>query len=105
MSVLARYIELIDKFRCASGISLFIAVSTATLTTKKDFLNSNESHVSNESNVENPWNKSNTDFFQFAVISVSINNKGKYLSVIVNVVSFVNIFQCDFCVKKKKKKN
>ena len=38
------------------------------------------------------------DFKIFSVISVSLNNKGKYFSVIITVVSFVNIFQCDFLV-------
>ena len=44
---------------------------------------------------------SNAENFQwdlniFSVISVSLNNKGKYFSVIITMVSFVNIFQCDF---------
>ena len=34
----------------------------------------------------------------FSVISVSLDNKGKYFSVIINVVFFVTIFQYDFRV-------
>ena len=50
------------------------------------------------------------DFDVFSVISVSLNNKGKYVNVIVNVVSFVNIFQCDLhvfsvCKTDKQKQN
>ena len=45
---------------------------------------------------------SNAEFFQcdpfFIVTSVTLNNKGKYFSVIITVVFFVNMFQCDFRV-------
>ena len=44
------------------------------------------------------------DLIFFSVISVSLNNKEKYFSVIIHVVSFVNIFQCDFRVSSVCKK-
>ena len=37
-------------------------------------------------------------FKTFSVIIVSLNNKGKYFGVIINVVSFVSIFLCGFRV-------
>ena len=40
------------------------------------------------------------DLAFFSVISVSLNNKGKYFSVIIIVVAFVNIFSV-FSVSQK----